>query len=137
MRAERAVAALASSPQLTDLASAIRAAGLARRINRAREMTVFAPDNAAFAALGAGNLQTLMASRPDLSSVLKYHLVTGRVTPRRLAAGRPISTLLHMPVQPGKSGAAYTLNTATVICGNIRTANATIYILNKVLIPTK
>jgi uncharacterized surface protein with fasciclin (FAS1) repeats len=58
------------------------------------------------------------------------------VTPADLAAGKPLTTQLGLPVHPAKSADKYKVNNAEVVCGNIPTSNATLYILNKVLIPT-
>lgn len=128
--------AASHNPQLTDLAHAISAAGLTSSLNSAKAITVFAPDNAALRALGSGNVKTLMANRPDLVKVLQYHVVNGRVTPAELATGKPLMTQLGLPVRPARSGHRYKINSAEVVCGNIQTANATVYIVSKVLIPT-
>ena len=135
MAAAPVVTAASHNPMLTFLAHAVTAAGLAHRLNSARAITVFAPDNSAFAGLGSGNVRTLLASRADLIRVLKDHVVDGRVTPAELAAGRPLTSLAGLPVRPAVTGADYKIDNADVICGNVQTANATVYILNKVLIP--
>jgi uncharacterized surface protein with fasciclin (FAS1) repeats len=127
--------ALAHSRLLTEIAHAIRAAGLAGNLNSATAITVFAPADSAFAALGRGNLATLRADRSDLTKVVEYHVVRGRQTPADLASGKHLTTLLGTVIVPAKSRARYRVNNAQVICGNIRTANATIYIVNKVLVP--
>lgn len=130
------VTAAAHNPLLTDLVHAIDAAGLTNTLNSAKGITVFAPDNAALAALGGGNVKTLMANKADLVKVLQYHVVNSRVTPAQLASGKPLTTQLGLPVHPVMSGHLYMINTAEVVCGNIQTSNATVYIVNKVLIPT-
>ena len=135
MAAAPVVKAASHNPMLTFLAHAVTAAGLAHRLNSARAITVFAPDNSAFAGLGSGNVKTLLASRADLIRVLKDHVVNGRVTPAELASGRPLTSLAGLTVRPAMTGARYKVDNADVICGNVQTANATVYILNKVLIP--
>jgi uncharacterized surface protein with fasciclin (FAS1) repeats len=127
------VTAVAHYPLLTDLAHAAKVAGLAATLNSASAVTLFAPDNSAFRALGRGNYNTLMASKADLAEVLKYHVVTGRVTPAELAERKPLTTLAGLPVHPVRSRNVYKVNGVQVICGNLRTANATIYIVNGVL----
>ncbi|HUC26650.1 MAG TPA: fasciclin domain-containing protein [Streptosporangiaceae bacterium] len=136
MAALPVVAAAAHNPLLTDLAHAAAVAGLTSRLNSASAVTVFAPDNSAFRALGKGNYKTLMANRADLAKVLKYHVVTGRVTPAELAKSKSLPTLAGLRVHPVKSKGVYKVNGARVICGNLHTANATIYIVNEVLVPT-
>jgi uncharacterized surface protein with fasciclin (FAS1) repeats len=127
--------AAASTPVLHDFGRAISAAGLTGRLNSARSITVFAPDNAAFAALGAGNFATLKATKADLARVLEYHVVSGRRTPADLATGRHLTTLRGTVIVPVKTRDGYKVNHTDVVCGNIQTANATIYIVNEVLVP--
>jgi uncharacterized surface protein with fasciclin (FAS1) repeats len=129
------VTAASHNPLLTDLAHAADVAGLASTLNSASAVTLFAPDNSAFKALGKGNYKTLMANRADLAEVLKYHVVKGRVTPAELAARKPLPTLAGLPVHPVKSRNVYKVNGVRVICGNLHTANATIYIVDEVLVP--
>lgn len=136
MASEPVATAAAHNPQLTYFAKAVSAAGLTNALNSAKGITVFAPDNAALAALGTGNVKTLMANKADLIKVIQYHVVNGHVTPAGLATGKPLATQLGLPVHPVKSGSKYKINNAEVVCGNLHTSNATVYILNKVLIPT-
>jgi uncharacterized surface protein with fasciclin (FAS1) repeats len=128
--------AVSHNPQLTVLSHAISEAGLTGALNSATAVTLFAPDDSAFHALGSGNLKTLMANKADLAKLLEYHIVRGRVTPADLAAGKPLATEVGLRVHPVKSGDVYKVNSALVSCGNIQTTNGTIYIVNKVLIPT-
>ncbi len=61
--------------------------------------------------------------------------MAGHVTVAQLAVGKPLTTLEGSTLKPSKMGAVYEVNTADVICGNVQTANATVYIINKVLTP--
>jgi uncharacterized surface protein with fasciclin (FAS1) repeats len=65
-------------PLLSALARAITRAGLTARLNSAGPATVFAPDNAAFAGLGSGNVTTLMSRKHDFAQVLRYLVVSSR-----------------------------------------------------------
>jgi uncharacterized surface protein with fasciclin (FAS1) repeats len=136
MAAAPVATAVSQNPQLTDLAHAISEAGMTKTMNSAKAITLFAPDDSAFHALGAGDLKTLMASKADLAKLVEYHIVKSRVTPADLAAGKPLLTQVGLSVHPAKSGDVYKVNTARVTCGNIQTTNGTIYIVDKVLIPT-
>jgi uncharacterized surface protein with fasciclin (FAS1) repeats len=127
--------AAAHNPLLVQFGRAIKAAGLTDRLNSARAITVFAPDNAAFLALGQGNLTTLDASKPDVAKVLEYQVVIGRRSPVDLASGEHLTTLGGTVIIPARSGSGYQVNNADIVCGNIQTANATVYIVNKVLLP--
>lgn len=127
--------ATARNPLLVDLAHAVQAAGLVSTLNSAKAITVFAPDNYAFASFGSGNVQTLMASKADLRRVLEYGIVNGRITPAELATGVPLKTLIGTTVRPTVTGTVYKINTADVVCGNIQTENATVYVVDKLLFP--
>jgi uncharacterized surface protein with fasciclin (FAS1) repeats len=129
------VTTVAHNRVLSTIARAIAAVGLTNFLNSAKSITIFAPDDAAFAALGRGNLTTLLASRHDLAKVLRYHVVSGRQTRADLASGKRLTTLLGTLIIPAKSHGKYRVNNAQVVCGDMQTANATIYIVNKVLVP--
>jgi uncharacterized surface protein with fasciclin (FAS1) repeats len=135
MAATPVVGAVGQTRLLTEITHAIKAVGLTGRLNSAKAITVFAPDDSAFGALGRGNLTTLLADKSDLIRVVEYHIVSGRQTPADLASGRHLTTLLGTVIIPAKSHGKYRVNNAQVVCGGIQTANATVYIVNKVLVP--
>ena len=81
MAAAPVATAASHNPLLSELVHAVHTAGLTSMLNSARAITVFAPDNDAFAALGPGNLSTLLASKSDLTKVLEFHVVNGRADP--------------------------------------------------------
>jgi uncharacterized surface protein with fasciclin (FAS1) repeats len=128
-------AALSQAPALSELANAIQRAGLTRVLNAASALTVFAPDNAAFDALGTGNLKALLATTPDLVRVLKFSLVAGRVTPAELAKRHVLTTVAGTKLYPARYGKSLGVNNAAVTCGNVQTSNATVYVVNRMIIP--
>ena len=134
MSMDPVVTAASHNPLLTTLASDIKTAGLTADLNTMHAVTVFAPANTAFSKLPASSM-TMMHSQAELAKILKYHVVSGHVTTAELASGKPLTTLEGGTLKPSKMGAVYEVNTADVICGNIQTANATVYVINKVLIP--
>ena len=134
MSMDPVVTAASHNPLLTTLASDIKTAGLTADLNTMHAVTVFAPANTAFSKLPASSM-AMMHSQAELAKILKYHVVSGHVTPAQLASGKPLTTLEGGTLKPSKMGAVYEVNTADVICGNIQTANATVYVINKVLIP--
>ena len=134
MSMDPVVTAASHNPLLTTLAKDINTAGLSADLNSMHAVTVFAPANTAFSKLPASSM-TMMHSQAELAKILKYHVVSGHVTPAQLASGKPLTTLEGGTLKPSKMGAVYEVNTADVICGNIQTANATVYVINKVLIP--
>jgi uncharacterized surface protein with fasciclin (FAS1) repeats len=134
MSMDPVAAAAAHNPLLSDLSRAVKGAGLTAELDSMHTLTVFAPADTAFGKLH-GSAMTMLHSPAELTKILKYHVVRGRVTPARLATGKPLTTLEGGTLRPSKMGAVYEVNNADVICGNIQTANATVYIINKVLVP--
>jgi len=128
-------AAISREPGLTELAHALQLTGLARALDSAGALTVFAPDNAAFHSLGADNLQALLATRADLVRVLKFHVVTGRVSPAQLVRHHVVATAAGTKIHVFRAGKSLGVNNATVTCGNVQTANATVYVVNRLVVP--
>ena len=127
--------AASANPVLSTLVAAVKKAGLVDTLNSAPNITVFAPDNAAFAKIPAATLNSVLANKAELTKILTYHVVSGRYTPAQLAAGTPLKTLEGATVTPALMGGTYEINSADVVCGNVGTANATVYIINTVLMP--
>jgi uncharacterized surface protein with fasciclin (FAS1) repeats len=127
--------AASANPVLSTLVTAVKKAGLVDTLNSASGITVFAPDNAAFAKIPSATLNSVLANKAELTKILTYHVVAGRYTPAQLAAGTPLKTLEGATVTPALMGSTYELNNADVVCGNVQTANATVYIINTVLMP--
>ena len=134
MSMDPVVTAASHNPLLTTLAADVKAAGLSDDLNSMHAITVFAPANTAFARLPASAM-SMLHSGAELAKILKYHVVSGQITPAELAHGMTLTTLDGRTLKGSKMGAVYEVNNADVICGNIHTANATVYIINKVLIP--
>ena len=95
------------------------------------EFTVFAPVDEAFAKIDAGTIETLKTDANLLTTILTYHVVPGRIEPDAIAGE-------HATVQGGKvtvsgSGDNLKVNDASVICGGVQTANATVYLIDSVI----
>ncbi len=127
--------AASANPVLSTLVTAVKTAGLVDTLNSAKAITVFAPANSAFAKIPAATLKSVLANKAELTKILTYHVVAGRITPTELATGTTLKTLEGGTVTPAKMGSGYTVNGANVICGNVQTANATVYIISTVLMP--
>lgn len=133
--------AASNNPGLSTLVQAVTAATLVDSLNNQPEITVLAPSNAAFAAVPADALQALMADNARLTSTLLHHVIAGRLTPEQLAGTH--TTLNNDEVTIEGDGETFTVagegtatqTEATVICGNLQTANATVYIIDQVLAP--
>ncbi len=127
--------AASANPVLSTLVAAVKAAGLVDTLNSASNNTVFAPDNAAFAKIPAATLKSVLANKAELTKILTYHVASGRKTPADLASGMAVKTLEGGDVMPALKNGTYTVNGANVVCGNVQTANATVYIIDTVLMP--
>ena len=127
--------AASANPLLSTLVAAVKAAGLVDTLNSASNITVFAPDNAAFAKIPAATLKGILANKAELTKILTYHVASGRYTAAQLASGTKIKTLEGGTVTPAMMSGSYSVNGASVVCGNVQTANATVYIINTVLTP--
>src|ERR1700744_4311851 len=127
--------AASANPVLSTLVTAVKTAGLVDTLNSAKSITVFAPANSAFAKLPAATLKSVLANKAELTKILTYHVAAGRYTPAELATGKPIKTLEGGTVTPAGSGTKFTVIGANVVCGNVQTANATVYIIDTVMMP--
>jgi uncharacterized surface protein with fasciclin (FAS1) repeats len=72
--------AASANPVLSTLVTAVKKAGLVDTLNSASGITVFAPDNAAFAKIPAATLSKVLADKAELTKILTYHVVSGRNT---------------------------------------------------------
>jgi uncharacterized surface protein with fasciclin (FAS1) repeats len=140
MAADPVATAASNNPVLSTLVAAVKAAGLVDTLNSAQGITVFAPANAAFAKIPSATLNSLLANKAELTKVLTYHVVSGRLSPDKLAGQH--TTLQGGALTVTGSGDSFTVtggttgNTAGVVCGNVQTANATVYIIDSVLMPS-
>ena len=126
--------AASNNPQLSTLVTAVQKAGLVDTLNSAKNITVFAPDNAAFAKIPTATLNSVLANKAELTKILTYHVVPSQLSPSALAGTH--KTLEGSTLTVTGSGQNFKVNTtATVQCGNVHTANATVYIIDTVLMP--
>ncbi|WP_344314889.1 fasciclin domain-containing protein [Fodinicola feengrottensis] len=128
--------AASANPVLSTLVAAVKAAGLVDTLNSLPAATVFAPDNAAFAKIPADQLKKVLADKALLTKILTYHVVAGKkLTPEQLIGTQ--TTVEKGTVNVTGSGEDLTVNgNAKVVCGNVQTANATVYIVDTVLMPS-
>lgn len=136
MATQPVVDAASENQVLGTLVTAIKAAGLTDQLNNASQITVFAPTNTAFEQLPATELQKLLSDPAgSLTNVLSAHVVQGKLSPDQLA-GTHQTLNGNAPITVTGSGVDYTVNDkAKVVCGNIQAANATIYLIDQVLVP--
>ncbi len=138
-----------NSKDHTTLVAAVKAAGLVDTLKGAGPFTVFAPTNAAFDALPAGTVDTLLKPemKADLSKVLTYHVVSGKVDAAALseliAAGggtATVKTVQGEALTAKAAGNGITLtdakgNVANVTTADVYQSNGVIHVIDKVLMP--
>ncbi len=137
--------AASTNPLLTTLVTAVgQVPGLADTLNSQQAITVFAPYNGAFdevkTALGDEAFDGLLANQQQLGGLLSYHVVPQRYDAEGLVAAGSVTELAGGNVTIGGTADAPTVtdgkgNTANVLCGNIPTDNATVFVIDKVLMP--
>lgn len=126
--------AASANPLLKTLVTAVGEAGLVDTLNGAPALTVFAPVDSAFAALPKATMDAAMADPKGLlTKVLTNHVIEGKIAPDKLAGDH--KTLGGGTITVSGSGEDFKVGDASVICGNVQTANATVYIIDKVLVP--
>jgi uncharacterized surface protein with fasciclin (FAS1) repeats len=129
--------AASNNPLLTTLTAAVSGklnpnVNLVDTLNGS-QFTVFAPTDAAFAKIDPATIEKLKTDSDLLSSILTYHVVPGQASPAQV-------TGMHKTVQGGEvnvtgMGNSLRVNNAGVVCGGVRTANATVYLIDTVLMP--
>ena len=127
--------AASNNPALSTLVTAVKKAGLVDTLNNAQNITVFAPTNDAFAKIPKADLDKVLADKEMLTNILTYHVVGEKLAPQALESGT-FETLQKSTLATKGSGEDYTVNdNSKVVCGNVPTANATVYIVDTVLMP--
>ena len=126
--------AASGNPVLSTLVGAVKKANLVDSLNSAQGITVFAPANSAFEKIPSTTLKGVLADNAQLTKILTYHVVPGRLSPDQLAGTH--KTLEGDDLTVAGSGTAFTVNgNSSVVCGNVQTENATVYIVDTVLMP--
>jgi len=129
--------AASTNPLLTKLVAAVKATNLVDTLNSQQAITVFAPADPAFAALGDAKFAELAGKPDQLAPILQYHVVGKRYDAKGLESAKSLESLNTAggPVKIEGSGDNMTVNGAKILCGNIPTKNATVFVIDKVLTP--
>ena len=130
--------AAGNNPLLGTLVSAVQAADLVDTLNGADALTVFAPTDDAFAKIPAKTLNSVLEDKQTLTAILTHHVIAGQLGPDEIAGTQ--DTLNNDTLKiTGDAEEGVTVKNAggpaTVLCGNIPTANATVYVIDSVLMP--
>ncbi|MFI5735818.1 fasciclin domain-containing protein [Kribbella sp. NPDC051587] len=129
--------AASANPLLTTLVAAV-SGKLNPKVNlvstlNGGEFTVFAPVDDAFKKIDAKTINTLKTNDALLTKILTYHVVAGQLDPTAVVGKH--ATVEKQEVDVTGSGQALKVNNANVICGGVKTANATVYLIDSVLMP--
>ncbi len=126
----------AANVNLSTLATALRVAGLDATLATGGPFTVFAPTNAAFAALPAATLNGLLANPAQLAQVLLFHVASGQVLSTQLTNGQAITTLRAgaRPLSVNLTGGAK-IDGASVVAADVRGLNGVVHVIDTVLLP--
>ena len=137
MAMEPVATAASNNPMLTMLTQAVSGGvnpevDLVDTLNRG-EYTVFAPVDDAFAQIDEATMEQLKTNPEMLTDILTYHVVEGEMTPDEVVGMQ--TTLNGADVDVTGSGDELMVNGANVICGGVETANATVYLIDEVMVP--
>ncbi|WP_040743289.1 fasciclin domain-containing protein [Nocardia tenerifensis] len=129
--------AASNNPLLTTLVAAV-SGKLNPQVNlvdtlNGDQFTVFAPVDAAFAKIDPATVESLKTDSATLTKILTYHVVPGQVAPDKIAGTH--KTVEGANVTVTRSGDDIKVADASVICGGVKTANATVYMIDTVLMP--
>ncbi|OXM72839.1 MULTISPECIES: fasciclin domain-containing protein [Amycolatopsis] len=129
--------AASTNPLLTKLVAAVKATNLVDTLNSQEAITVFAPADSAFQALGDAKFNELAQNPSQLAPILQYHVLPQRYDAKGLQDAATAQTLNTDggSVKIAGSGENMTVNGAKVLCGNIPTKNATVFVIDTVLTP--
>jgi uncharacterized surface protein with fasciclin (FAS1) repeats len=130
--------AASSNPVLTTLVTAVTEADLVDTLNSAPELTVFAPTDCAFAALDPATLEAALADPSGLlTQVLGFHVVPERLSAEDLAGKTELTTFTGETLEISAEGESVMVggDQATVVVPDIQTANATVHLIDAVMLP--
>jgi uncharacterized surface protein with fasciclin (FAS1) repeats len=133
MQKDPVATAASNNPLLSTLVSAVVKAGLVDTLNNAQGLTVFAPTNDAFAKLPKATLDKVLGDKALLTAILTHHVVAGQLDPMAIVGKQTTLNKDSVTVSGDTSGMK--VDGANVLCGNIPTANATVYVIDTVLVP--
>ena len=122
----------------TTLVAAVKAAGLVETLKSAGPFTVFAPTDEAFAKLPKGTVEALLADIPKLTSILTYHVVSGKVMAADVVTmdGKEAKTVQGSPVKISTTGGVTLNGTSNVVKTDIECTNGVIHVIDSVILPS-
>ena len=122
------------NPQFSTLVTAVKAADLVATLSGPGPFTVFAPTNDAFAKIPAETLQAVLADKAKLTSILTYHVVSGKVMAKDVAGMTEAKTVQGSTIKIDASNGVM-INNAKVTTADIECSNGVIHVIDTVLMP--
>ncbi|CAD5947581.1 fasciclin domain-containing protein [Planktothrix agardhii 1806] len=122
-----------SAGSFTTLVAAVQAAGLVEALKSPGPFTVFAPNDEAFAKLPPGTVQTLVQNPPQLARILKFHVVSGKLTKADLEKLGSVTSLEGSPI-PINCSEGFEVKNATVLAPDIEADNGIIHVIDTVIL---
>mgnify|MGYP000203385524 CR=1 FL=1 len=122
---------------LKTLVAAVKAGGLVETLKGDGPFTVFAPTDAAFAALPAGTLEMLLKpeNKDKLVAILTYHVVAGKVMSTDLSNGQKAKTVNGKNISVAIANGTVKISGSKVIAADVKAKNGVVHIINKVMLP--
>lgn len=129
--------AASNNPLLSTLVTAVGAAELGDTLNSGGPFTVFAPVNSAFDKIDPATLEGVLGDTEALTGILTYHVVPEQLSSADLVAGGTFATVNGAELTVADVNGTLVINggAAAVQCADVPTANATVYLIDSVLMP--
>lgn len=124
-----------SAGSFNTLVAAVQAAGLVDTLKGPGPFTVFAPTDEAFSNLPAGTVDALLQDIPQLTKILTYHVVSGKVLAADVVNLDSAATVEGSSVKIDASNGGVKINNATVTTADVEADNGVIHVIDTVLIP--
>ncbi|MBN1169018.1 fasciclin domain-containing protein [Candidatus Woesebacteria bacterium] len=124
-----------SNDDFSTLVTAVKQAGLVETLSSEGPFTVFAPTNEAFAKLPEATLQEVLADKDQLTAILTYHVVPGKVMAEDVINLTSATTVQGSDLTIDVEGSSVMVNNANVVSTDIEAENGVIYVIDAVLIP--
>lgn len=116
------------------LVAAVKAANLVETLKTSGPFTVFAPNDAAFAKLPPGTVQTLVDNPPQLARILTYHVVAGKLTQADLSELDSINSVEGSAISINCANDTFEVKNAAVIAADIEADNGIIHVIDNVIL---
>ncbi len=129
------VSVASANPDFSTLVTAVKKAGLVETLNGAGPYTVFAPTNAAFAKIPADQLNAILADKAQLTKILTYHVVPGKVMAADLQRAQMVKTVEGQDVDIKVATGAATINGCNIVKTDVAASNGVIHVIDCVLTP--